>query len=78
MERVGSHTIGHIIGLNILKLQPIQLLEAVVSSYTSSQTHFVGHREQPPTTPSPTPLTTKSKQSPFSWQLIFYVKKIVA
>ena len=32
MEGVGGHTIGHIIGLNILKLQPIQLLEAVVSS----------------------------------------------
>ena len=32
MDGVGSHTIGHIIGLNILKLQPIQLLEAVVSS----------------------------------------------
>ena len=29
MEGVGGHTIGHIIGLNILKLQPIQLLEAV-------------------------------------------------
>ena len=32
MEEVGGHTTGHIIGLNILKLQPIQLLEAVVSS----------------------------------------------
>ena len=32
MERVGGHTIGYIIGLNILKLQAIQLLEAVVSS----------------------------------------------
>ena len=29
---VGGHTNGHTIGLNILKLQPIQLLEAVVSS----------------------------------------------
>ena len=26
------HTVGHIISLNILKLQPIQLLEAVASS----------------------------------------------
>ena len=32
MERVGARTIGHIIGLNILKLQPFQLLEAVASS----------------------------------------------
>ena len=32
MERVGGHTTGQIIGLNILKLQPIQLLETVVSS----------------------------------------------
>ena len=32
MEGVGADTIGHIIGLNILKLQQIQLLEAVVSS----------------------------------------------
>ena len=32
MEGVGDHTVGHIIGLNILKLEPIQLLEAVVSS----------------------------------------------
>ena len=32
MEGVGGHTIGHIISLNILKLQPIQLLEGVVSS----------------------------------------------
>ena len=31
MEGVGCHTIGHIIGLNILNLQPIQLLEAVIS-----------------------------------------------
>ena len=28
---VGGHTISYIIGLNILKLQPIQFLEAVVS-----------------------------------------------
>ena len=28
---VGGHTTGYIIGLNILKLQPIQFLEAVVS-----------------------------------------------
>ena len=28
-REVLNHTIGHIIGLNILKLQPIQLLEAV-------------------------------------------------
>ena len=32
MEGVGGHTIGHTIGLNILNLQPIQLLEGVVSS----------------------------------------------
>ena len=31
MEGVGGHTIGYISSLNILKLQPIQLLEAVVS-----------------------------------------------
>ena len=31
MEGVRGDTVGHIIGLNILKLQPIQLLEAVVS-----------------------------------------------
>ena len=32
MEGAGGDTIGHIIGLNILKLQTIQLLEAVISS----------------------------------------------
>ena len=32
MEGVGVQAIGHMIGLNILKLQPIQLLETVVSS----------------------------------------------
>ena len=32
MEWVGDHTISHIIGLNIFKLQPIQLLKVVVSS----------------------------------------------
>ena len=32
MERVGGHTTDQIIGLNILKLQPIQLLETAVSS----------------------------------------------
>ena len=32
IEGVGVHTIGHINGLNILKLQPIELLETVVSS----------------------------------------------
>ena len=32
MEGVGGHKIGQTISLNILKLQPIQLLEAVVSS----------------------------------------------
>ena len=32
MEEVGGYTIGHIIGLNVLKAQPIQLLEAAVSS----------------------------------------------
>ena len=31
-KRVGGDIIGHIIGLNILKLHPTQLLEAVVSS----------------------------------------------
>ena len=32
MEGVGGDTVDHLIGLNILKLQPIQLLEALVSS----------------------------------------------
>ena len=32
MEGVWDHTICHMIGLNILKLQPIQLLGAVAST----------------------------------------------
>ena len=69
MKGFGGHTIGHITGLNILKLQLIQLLEAVVSSQTSSQTHSVCYREQPPTPSSPTPLTTKPKQSPVQFKV---------
>ena len=79
MEGVEGHTIGHIIGVKILNLQPIQLPEAVSSFFLNIKSRE--HREQPPTPPSSTPLlTTKPKQRPvtFSWHLMFYVKKTVA
>ena len=63
-------------------LQPIQLLEAVVSSSTSSQIHFdcIENNPQRPA-PSQSPLSPHSTDDQtkslvtFSWLLFFYVKK---
>ena len=60
-----GHKTGYFCGchkcmtLNGLKLQPIQLLEAVVSSSTSSQTHFdcIKNNTQPPSPTHPSPRT---------------------
>ena len=71
-EGVGSHTISHFFAnvtdvwpQNGLKLQPIQLLEAVVSCSTSSQIHFDFHSEHttsnPQLPPLSNPLITKLK-----------------
>ena len=74
MEKVGSQNCSLFVAvinvrpLNGLKLQPIQSLEAAVSSSTSSHKSdtFLLHREQPPApplpiTPLPTPLMIKPK-----------------
>ena len=63
---------------NVLKLQPIQSLEAVASSTSSRKPDkFYQHREQPsaphPLTPLPTPLVTKHLLFSLS---IFCVKKM--
>ena len=60
--------------LNCLKLQPIQLLEQVLSS-SSSQIHFDCHREQPPASPSPDPLMTKPKDLLLSVGTSFFMWK---
>ena len=68
-EGVGSHTIfanvTNVWPLNCLKLQPIQLLEAVVSCSTSSQIHFDCHSEHTTSNPQLPPpsnsLMTKLK-----------------
>ena len=71
--------IANVRPLNDLKLQPIQLLEAVVPSSASTQIHFDCHSEH--TTSSPLPRSTDDQTKgpvTFSWPLIFNVKKIVA
>ena len=56
--------------VNGLKLQPIQISEAVVSSLTSSQVHFNCIVD----TPHSTDDLTKASVT-FSWHLLFYVNE---
>ena len=79
MEVVGGHIWSYFVDvinvspLSDLKLQPIQLLEAVVTSSTSSQTHFGCGREQSQAPPSHTSLMTKPKDLLLSVGTYFFM-----
>ena len=81
VESSGSHNWSFFVDvmnlwpLNGLKLQPISLLEAGISTSTSNQIHFDCRREQPPAPPSPNPLMTKPKDLLLSVGTYFLCEK---